>query len=375
MKMTYRAHVYRTWIAVLVALIAAGIWCYVRQLELGLGLTGMSRDVTWGLYIGQFIFAEGIAASVVVLLHKAFGKVVLFGQLIAIAGVIASMLFIVADMGRPSLVLNVLWHASPGSVMFWDMLSLGGFLALNIVIAAVTLDCERKEIPPPGWLRPVILLSIPWAIGMQTVAAFLYCGLPGRSFWLTAILAPRFLVSAFAAGPALLILIMLVLRRIAGVPVQDEALRGLGTIVSYAMALNLFFILLEVFTAFYAQIPEPMEHFRYLFLAPWMWTSAILAIASLVLLGFQRNLALASVAAFASLWIDKGFGMVIGGFVPSPNGSITEYLPTAPEIAIAAGIWAAGALIATLLFRTAIGVRADAQENSELLLIKQEVSY
>ena len=150
---------------------AAGIWCYVRQLDLGLGLTGMSRDVTWGLYIGQFIFAEGIAASAVMLvlpyyLHdsKAFGRVVLFGVFLAIAGVIASMLFIVADMGRPSLVLNVLWYTSPGSVMFWDMVSLGGYLALNAVIAAVTLGCERKEAPPPSWLRPVILLSIPWRL-------------------------------------------------------------------------------------------------------------------------------------------------------------------------------------------------------------------
>ena len=161
--------------------------------------------------------------------------------------------------------------------------------------------------------------------------------------------------------------------------VPDEALRKLGVIVSYAMALNVFFILLEVFTAFYSGIPEPIEHFRFLFQTPWMWTSAILAVASLVLLlGFrrsERNLALACVATFASLWIDKGFGMVIGGFVPSPNGSVTEYLPTAPEIVIAAGIWAAGALIATLLFRTAIAVRAYAGENSELLLLEQEVSH
>ena len=48
------------------------------------------------------------------------------------------------------------------------------------------------------------------------MTAFLYSGLAARPFWMTAILAPRFLASAFAAGPALLILLILVLRRTTG---------------------------------------------------------------------------------------------------------------------------------------------------------------
>jgi len=359
-------------------LIAAGLGCYLRQLDYGLGLTGMSRDVSWGLYIGQFTFAVGIAASAVMLvlphyLHhaKAFAKVVLLGEFVAIASVAACMLFIFADMGQPARVLNVIRYASPSSVMFWDMLSLGGYLVLNSVMAAVTLASERNEVPPPSWLRPLIFLSIPWAISIHTVTAFLYCGLAGRPFWLTAILAPRFLASAFASGPALLILLLLVLRRAARVAVEDEALHKLAIIVSYAMALNVFFILLELFTTIYSGIPGHEEHFRYLFLgidgrhalAPWMWVSAVLAVASLLLLWSGRRLALASAAAFSSLWIDKGLGMVVGGFVPSPLGAVTEYTPTVPEIMITAGIWAAGALIATLLFRTAIAVRSYAGGN------------
>jgi molybdopterin-containing oxidoreductase family membrane subunit len=255
------------------------------------------------------------------------------------------MLFIFADMGQPARVLNVIRYASPGSVMFWDMVSLNGYLVLNAVIATVTLICERKEVPPPRWIRPVILVSIPWAISIHTVTAFLYCGLVGRPFWHSAILAVRFLASAFASGPALLILMLLVLRRVARVSVEEEALRKLSTIVSYAMTLSVFFVLLEVFTARYSGLPGLKEHFE--------WGSMGVGVLGLVLLCSGR-MAPACAAIFVSLWIDKGLDLVVGGFVPSPLGAVTEYTPTAPEIAIAGGIWAVGALVATLLLRTAI---------------------
>jgi molybdopterin-containing oxidoreductase family membrane subunit len=281
------------------------------------------------------------------------------------------MLFIFVDMGQPARVLNVLWYASPHSMMFWDMVSLAGYLLLNAVIATVTLGSERKDLPPPSWLRPVIVVSIPWAISIHTVTAFLYCGLPGRPFWQTAILAPRFLASAFASGPALLILLWLALCRLTCSDAGREAVQKLAVIMTYAMLLNVFFVLLEIFTAFYSQIPEQQEHFRYLFfgleghssLVPWMWISAMLAVVSAgVLLSprcrrDERTLAAACAGVFVSLWIDKGIAMVVGGFVPSPLGKVTEYAPTLPEVAITAGIWAMGALLATVLIRIAISVR------------------
>jgi molybdopterin-containing oxidoreductase family membrane subunit len=241
--------IYRAWITLLVVLILAGAWCYLRQLDMGLGLTGLSRDVTWGLYIGQFTFADGLAASAAILVlmaavhgSRSFGKLVLYGQIIAIAAVIACMLFVVADLGQPSLLWNVLLHPSPVSIMFWDVVVLAGYLAINVLIVTVTIDCERKDVTAPRWLRPVALLSIPWAIGMQTVSAFLYCGLPGRSMWLTALLAPRFIVSACASGTALLVLVL----RFARVRLESETLRKARTLIAYTMALNLFFMLLEI---------------------------------------------------------------------------------------------------------------------------------
>ncbi len=369
---------YWTWIGALAAVILAGFLCYLLQLREGLGVTGLSRDVTWGLYIAQFTFFVGVAASAVMVVlpyylhdYKAFGKITILGEFLAISSVTMCMLFIFVDMGQPMRILNVMLHPTPNSMMFWDMVSLSGYLALNALIAYVTLSAERNGVAPPRWIKPVILLSIPWAVSIHTVTAFLYNGLPGRSFWLTAILAPRFLASAFAAGPALLILLCMVVRRLTRFDAGADAIGKLAVIVTYAMLVNVFFVLMEVFTVFYSRIPEHMEHFRFLFaglqgdahLAPWMWTSMLLALASIVLLlvpSSRRNervLAVTCVMVFVSLWIDKGLGLIIGGFTPSPLGVVSRYVPTVPEAVIVIAIWAAGSLMITVFYKIALSVR------------------
>jgi molybdopterin-containing oxidoreductase family membrane subunit len=370
---------YWAWVATLVAFVAIGVVAWLHQLDVGLAVTGLGRDVTWGLYIAQFTFLVGVAASAVMVvlpcyLHdcRAFARVTILGELVAIAAVTMCALFILVDMGQPSRVLKVLLYPTPGSMMFWDMVSLCGYLLLNAVIATVTLRAERHETPVPRWIRPVILLSIPWAVSIHTVTAFLYSGLPGRPFWLTAVLAPRFLASAFAAGPALLILLALLLRR-AGFDAGRDAIRTLALIVVYAMVANVFFLLVELFTAFYSGIPEHAESFRYLFagldghhaMVPWMWTSALLTVGSLALLlvprlrANERLLALAATAVFVALWIDKGLGLIVGGLVPSPLGAVVDYTPTGTELAITVGIWAIGALMVTVFVKMVIAVRSE----------------
>lgn len=339
--------------------------------------------MSWGLYIAQFTFLVGIAASAVMLVlpyylhdYKAFGKITVLGEFLAVAAVIMCVLFVFVDLGQPSRVMNVLLHPSPTSILFWDMIVLSGYLLINIFTGWVILSCNRKEIPPPGWVKPLIYLSIPWAISIHTVTAFIYAGLPGRSFWLTAIMAPRFLASAFASGPALLIIFCLILKRYGRFDAGEKAIQALSKIVAYALAASIFFVLVELFTAFYSQIPEHAKHFLYLFngleghtkLVPWMWTSAVLAFAALgmlILPPIRRNdgwLAVACVFVFVSLWIEKGLGLVVTGFIPSPLETITEYVPTGTEIAITLGVWAIGFMILTILYRIFIAVH-DEKEN------------
>jgi len=369
---------YWLWLLCLAGIILAGFLCYLLQLTYGLAITGLSRDVTWGLYIAQFTFFVGVAASAVRVVlpcdlhdYKQFGRITILGEFLAVGAVTMCMLFVFVDMGQPSRVLNVLRYPTPWSLMFWDFISLGGYLLLNAVISLVTLGSKRQGVSPPRWIKPIIILSIPWAISIHTVTAFLYSGLPGRTFWMSAVLAPRFLASAFASGPALLILLCLVLRKVAGFDAGREAVQKLSLIVTYAMVINVFLVLMEFFTVFYSHIPEHMEHFQYLFvgldgnyhLVPWMWLSALLSVFALVLLlvpkwrHSPRLLPMACVFVFASLWLDKGLGLIVGGFTPSPLGAVTTYTPTLPEATIVLGVWAIGALMITVFYKITLSVR------------------
>ncbi|MGD2070188.1 MAG: polysulfide reductase NrfD [Gemmatimonadota bacterium] len=361
------------------ALILLGLAAWSTQLAEGLTVTGMSRDVSWGLYIGQFTFMVGIAASAVMVVlpyylhdHKAFGKTVILGEFLAVPAVLVCMLFIFVDMGQPRRVMNVLLYPSPHSLMFWDFLALSGYLALNVVIGMTAIEAERKGSAPPGWVRPLIYLSIPWAVSIHTVTAFLYAGLTARPFWMTAILAPRFLASAFASGPSLLILLALVVRRYGGFDVGRQAIRTLGLIVAYAMTVNLFFVLVELFTALYGAMPDHVHAFSYLFtgleghaaLTPWTWVGNLLTVVCTVGLIVpavrrrERWLALLCGGVIAALWIEKGFALVVTGFIPSPLGVVTEYSPTLIEGAVTLGVYAVGGLVLTTLYKLVLSVRA-----------------
>jgi Ni/Fe-hydrogenase subunit HybB-like protein len=369
---------YWAWLIFLSAISAVGVYYYIQQFQFGLGLTGMHRDVSWGLYIGQFTFLVGVAASAVMLVipyylhdYKKFGKIVVLGEFLAISAVTMCILFIFVDMGQPMRIMNVVLHPTPNSVMFWDSVVLSGYLAINILVGWVTLSADRKGVPPPKWIKFFIYLSIPWAISIHTVTAFLYSGLPARHFWLSAVMAVRFLASAFAAGPALLIILALLVRKISKFDPGKEAIQAIGQIVAYAMFVNVFLLGLEFFTAFYSGIPGHASSFVYLYeglaghteLVPMMWTSAVLAVVALFLLVFpaarkkEGLLAFACLSLFISLWIDKGFGLIIGGFVPNPFEEVHPYWPTMPESLITLGVWAIGFLVLSMLYKIAVSVR------------------
>jgi Ni/Fe-hydrogenase subunit HybB-like protein len=371
---------YWGWLIFLLVLMGIGFGCYLYQFKEGLRITGMSRDVSWGFYISQFTYLVGVAASGVMVVlpyylhnYKAFGRITILGEFLAVSAVTMCLLFIFVDMGYPTRVMNVIMYPTPNSILFWDMIVLNGYLFLNILVGWNVLAAERKGIQYQGWVKTLVYISIPWAFSIHTVTAFLYAGLPGRHFWLTAIMAARFLASAFASGPALLILVCLIVRKVTRFDPGKEQIRTLGSIVAYAMILNVFFLLLEVFTAFYSRIPGHEHTFIYLFsgleghgrLVPWMWTSVGLALVALLILIIpatrrkEDTLAVGCAAVFISTWIDKGLGLVIGGFIPNPMEHVTEYWPTTPEVLITIGVWATGFFVMTVLFKIATAIKGE----------------
>ena len=369
---------YWLWLGFLGTLIFIGFLAFLAQLQYGLGITGMSRDVAWGFYVAQFTFLVGVAASGVMVVlpyylhdHKVFGPLTIFGEFLAISAVIMCLLFIIVDVGQTPRLFNVLLHPTPHSMLFYDMIVLNGYLALNVICGWAALHGEYKGTKYPRWVKPFIYISIPWAFSIHTVTAFLYAGLPGRHFWLTAVMAPRFLASAFCSGPALLLLALIIVKKVSKFDPGQKAIDTLSKIITYALIANIFLFGCELFTAFYSNIPGHMYPILYLFKGlhghnewvffMWMaWSFMLIAAILLVIPHTRKNmntLLLACVLLFIGAWIDKGIGLITGGFTPTPFETITPYRPTIPELLISIGIWAVGFLIMTVLFKIAIAVK------------------
>ncbi len=378
---------YYGWIAFLLVLIGVGSLAWLDQLMNGLEITGMSRDVSWGFYISQFTYLVGLAASGVMIVlpnyfhgYKPNKHMVIFGEFMAIAACVMCLMFIVVDIGQPTRMLNVIFHATPNSILFWDMIVLNGYLFLNLLVGWTCLQADRQNLPHPKWLKPFIYTSIIWAFSIHTVTAFLYQGLPGRHYWLTAVLAARLLASAFCSGPAILLLVMMVTERFTTFKMPKKALTTLVKIIAYAMCVNMFFFSLEVFTAFYSNMPGHMHPLVYLFagyhghteLVTLMWTFIGLAAVSIVLLTtpkLRNNLKLLPytlVILVIATWIDKGLGLLIGGFNPTPFHTITPYWPTGKELLVSMMVYALGALIVTVLFKIATDVKQEMGHSQEL---------
>ncbi|MFH2060393.1 MAG: sulfate reduction electron transfer complex DsrMKJOP subunit DsrP [Pseudomonadota bacterium] len=371
---------YWLWIVGLLVVMGAGAIVYIDQFTNGLMITGMSRDVSWGFYIANFTFLVGVAAGGVMVVipyylhdYEKFHRITILGEFLAVASLIMCLLFIVVDLGQPTRMLNVLLYPTPHSMLFYDMIVLNGYLFLNIVVGWKILEAERNQVEPEWWTKPLVYLSIPFAIGIHTVTAYLYCGLPGRGYWLTAILAPRFLASAFAAGPAFLIILCYIVKKFTKFDAGWEAIQTLSKIVCWAIIANLFFFACEVFVVYYSGIPGHLAHMQYLLfgyhgyhaLVPWMWTGLIFMTTGAIFLIIPklRNnkvlLPFTCALIFIGAWIDKGLGMISGGFVPSPLHHVTEYAPTGKEIMITLAVYATGFLVLTILYKIATQVKEE----------------
>jgi molybdopterin-containing oxidoreductase family membrane subunit len=379
--MTRGGRAYWLWVAFLCAWIGLGALAYVHQLRVGLVATNLVDQVPWGAYIANFTYLVGMAAAAVMLVIPAYlyddhalHEVVVLGELLAVAVLTMCLMFVMADIGRP----DRFWHLMPGlgkfnwpmSMLSWDVIVLNGYLVLNFYITTYLVFTKyRGKKPDRRKYVPFVFLAIGWAVSIHTVTAFLYSGMGARPHWNAAILAPRFLASAFAAGPSLMIVALSIVRDRMGFPVKDAALDRLRQIVAITMLINLFFFFSEIFTELYS-FKHHAASMRYLLfglrghtkLVPYIWTAIALDVFAAIVFVTRRLherpmvLRAACCAAIVGVWVEKGMGLVIPGFVPSPLGEIVDYVPSFTEFCVSAAIWATGALVYTLLLKAAVPI-------------------
>lgn len=369
------------WMTALTAIFLVGVNAWARQVAGGMILTGMSDHVSWGLYIANFAFTVGLAAGAVMMVIPAYlyddhdmHDVVIVGEILAIAAIAMSLMFVMADLGRP----DRMWHMMPligrfnwpVSMLTWDVIVLSGYLLINLHIAGYLLYTRfLGRRPERRWYVPFVFLSVVWAVSIHTVTAFLFSGLGGRPFWNTALLAPRFIVSAFVSGPAFIILALQLIKRTAGVQIPDGAIQTLVRILRVTVLINLFLVGSEVFTEFYTG-GSHVAAAKYLYfglhghygLVPWIWTAILANVTAAALLLSSRKdttltrIDVACVLVFVGIWIEKGMGLIVPGFVPSTLHELVEYSPSMVEWKITAGVWAFGMMLFTVGIKLAIAV-------------------
>jgi len=371
--------IYQIYLCCLAALVMLGIYAYSVQTNLGLAATNMSDIVSWGFYIGNFTFLVGVAAAAVMLILPAYifkdkdlHQVVIIGEGVANGALVMCLLFIIVDTGGPA----KLWHLIPGigifnwpsSLLTWDIIVLNGYLALNILVPAYILFCQyNNRKPDEKKYRPFVFLSIFWAFSIHLVTAFLYQGLPARAFWNNPLMGPRFLASAFAAGPALITVVLLIIRSTTTYKIEDQTINKLRIIIVVSAIINLIMLFSEIFKEFYLPTHHSLPAIYLYFglkghnaLVPWIWTGIgmnLIGTLTLVWNPGKNNanvLLPACVLLFVGIWIEKGMGLIVPGLVPSPLGEVVDYAPSWVEVSIALGILAIGMAFVTFLIKPAL---------------------
>ena len=382
---------YYAWVGFLLVLVALGAWAYAGQLHQGLLATRMRDQVSWGFYIGNFTFLVGVAAASIMLVIPAYiydwepiKEITILGEMLAISALIMCLGFVLVDIGRP----DRFWHIMPfvgrlnwpQSLLAWDVLVLNGYLLLNWFVVTYLLYCAYTE---RHYVRklvlPLVLFSIPLAVSIHTVTAYLYNGLASRPFWNSAILAPKFLASAFCSGPAILLILLQILRKTTRLRITDEAIFKVAELMAYTMGFNLFLTAAEAFKEFYSNT-EHVVYSQYLYfglkghttLVPYAWASVLCGFAAFLLFLIPRTrrnwitLNLGCLLIYSSVYIEKGMGLIIPGLTPDALGEIYEYRPSSTEVLVAAGIFALGFLVFTFMLKAAVPVMLGQHTRSRI---------
>lgn len=386
---------YALFLGLTLAVIAWGLVAYTLQWRTGLAVTGMSNPAAWALYIVNFVFLIGASAGGIIVGALAyalgierFRPVARLAELAAVNCLILAMIFIMLDIGRPERFWHLFRYAEFGSPLIWDVTIIGLYLALALALVYISvrpdlvramaavpargrlyriLTLGRTDLSPDALarerrlLKALAAISIPAAVLLHSITAWILGLVKAQPGWNTALLAPLFVVSAVVSGLAFVILAAIVSRVFLKIRIDDEAIRGLGRILFFAIPVLAYFLFAEMLTVMYAREPADVDIFREMTsgaYAPLFWFDMIgglLVPFVLLALPIGRTvggIGLASVLVFVGVLTER-WNIVITPLLghtnlPYPPGA---YIPTWPELSLVLATYAVGVLIYLLLAR------------------------
>lgn len=378
---------------VLGALVVAGVAAWIYQLANGLGVTGMSNGVSWGLYIACFMFFVGLSAGGLIVASSAsvfhiaeYKKVALPAIICSTVCICCAGMFVLIDMGGIQRVWRILVGPNPTSPLVWDVCVISCYLIINIVYLAFM--CSKK----PGAADKVSIVSrfaLPIAILVHSVTAWIF-GLQVSKEWYTAIMAPIFVASAMDSGLALLLLALMGLNKSGVFKVENKLISSLAGLLAVCIAVDAFFIGCECLTMAYpgAKGAEALSVMAGGITAPFFWIEIIGGLLiPFLLMVFAKNRAnmklvgLACVLVVAGVFCKRiwllftsfyefniaGAPGVISGSSAARGASgvdvfamLGTYAPTWVEVAVVVGVVSLGALAFIVMSRMLLAGRKQA---------------
>lgn len=370
----------------LIAAYGLYLWVFVQHAPVllgaesgGLVFTGMSDHVLWGLYISFFIFWVGVAAAGImfgigayVFRSPGFTRIAVLGEAMAIIALVIVILLLVVDLGRPIRALFLLPRLpNLRSMLDWDFVVLTGYLVINAVGYLYTVHNYRQDRGlPERFVVPFIVVAAPFAISIHTVTAFISQALVARPAWHSPLLAPRYVATAFASGPALLLIALYIAERcVRGFRVDFEVYRKTMYVVVGSLIVGLYFTASEMQEVFW-YTTEPLKRMQVLALVSgesvwwlgllfWLWVSvgaaaAISPVVSPSVRGTKEGVVAVSIMAVVAVVAEKTFTIILPAFIPDVLGQVVGYEPTPVEVFITLGVHALGFALFAVLAKAAI---------------------
>jgi molybdopterin-containing oxidoreductase family membrane subunit len=377
------------------AVVALGFAAWIMQLMEGLSVTGMNNQANWSLYIINFMFFIGASAGGIIvgaLAHaigiERFRPVARLAEVTALTALTLAVLSILLDIGRPERAWHMLRYPSFTSPLVWDVMiiSVYGALAFGLVYFSIRQDLARLAQLFPGrrrlytvlalgrldlsaaaiardhkTLRALSILSIPIAVLLHSVTAWILGLVKAQPGWHTAIIAPLFITSAVVSGVALTILSSLLSRHFLHVPIKDPVVQAMADILLWALPVLGYFLFSEMLTNWYPREPKAGDVFREMVFGryrPVFWFELLAALAlPFILLVRRRTRTTGRIAVAAALVVMGVFAERWNILLPPQLGhshlpyAAAQYTPTLLELLLVASVWAAGALGYVVLAR------------------------